>query len=189
MNHSMIEGMGDLRQREIVDRELKADERVLWITRPNALLVARPSGVLLVFGFLFLSSLLGAFIDTVHVPHGLDLGGIVFAVTFAVVIIGLSSVPIQQYYVARRTTYAITDRRIMVICDFGKTKKVESYLNLEPNDLKRTEHANGSGDLHLIWRRSNTRDMHGDVVLIGIPNVREVEEIVRETCDRSVRRF
>jgi hypothetical protein len=85
------------------------------------------------------------------------------------------------YFQALRTTYAVTDRRVLILVR-GKRRKVESYGPSAISGIERKELADESGDL--VFARRQEKDGDGgqrsvEVKLVGIPRVREVERLLR----------
>ncbi|HEX3315255.1 MAG TPA: hypothetical protein VHR72_10215 [Gemmataceae bacterium] len=105
----------------------------------------------------------------------------------------VSAVPAARWWAARRTCYAITNRRAVVYADglFGKSR--DSYSPIEVSGMERRNSwlAPNSGDLvfrtvHVITRSSRPSVWNNNVRtvrygLLAISELSDVEKIVRET--------
>ncbi|MBN2470838.1 MAG: hypothetical protein JXN59_08950, partial [Anaerolineae bacterium] len=118
--------------------------------------------------------------------------GIVFGLVALIILVSIGASifrPIWQLLNARRTLYAITDQRILIL-DGVLNQQVTSY---GPDDVEQIERRNygqeGRGDLifryetrahrvrsHQGYRRTQYRDE--PVGFFGIPNARAVEQIM-----------
>lgn len=111
-----------------------------------------------------------------------------FGVPFALVGLGLMLSPVWLRRKLKRTGYALTNRRALLIEGglFG-SRLVKSYAPEDLSDLERVERANGSGDL--VFERVATRVQSDDGRrvrtaprgFLAIPDVRDVERLLRET--------
>jgi hypothetical protein len=107
------------------------------------------------------------------------------ALPFVLVGALLLGAPLWSRYAAKRTCYAITDRRAILWEPraFGAWQ-VRSYGPGSLRELSRVERADGWGDL--ILDEYQTRDSDGGRHItrrgfFGIPNVHEVERLLRQT--------
>lgn len=102
--------------------------------------------------------------------------------TFAFVLIGVAML-LAPWWVrarARRTVYAITDKRVVSIVD-GRSLKVTSIVPDHILKIERTERSDGAGTLKLVI--GHRKDSEGDVTekseeLVAVPRVREAERLV-----------
>lgn len=113
--------------------------------------------------------------------------GVVF--TFAFVAIGLVmlAAPFRARAKARRTVYAITDKRILAIVD-GPSLKVTSIRPERILKVERREKRDGSGSLKIVI--GYAKDSDGDTVehaetLAAIPGVRDAERHVTALMDAA----
>ena len=92
-------------------------------------------------------------------------------------------VPYWAQKMAQNTVYAMTNRRILILTRWSRRTKTQS-LHPSAEDLERTEQSDGSGDLVFLKRMG--RDSDGDpttekIQFMGVPDVRRVESLLRET--------
>ncbi|MFM9941739.1 MAG: hypothetical protein ACKVP7_19820 [Hyphomicrobiaceae bacterium] len=107
-------------------------------------------------------------------------GALVFVSAFVMVGIGMMAVPFWAWWNARRTVYAITDRRILKMT-YGRTSVVTSIAPDRIVRQTRTERRDGSGTLSLVT--GYEKDSDGDVSakteeLFAVPRVREAERLI-----------
>jgi len=161
----------------LAQAELDPDERLCWVGRPDAnrvALLASPMLVIAVPWTLF--SLNG--VRTWDWPPSMFS---VMPAIFAVVGVYMCCQPAVAYLQARRTVYAITDRRVMILLG-GKRRSVESFGPSAVSGIERKELPGECGDL--VFARKQSKDSDGrptttEVKLVGIPRVREVERLMR----------
>ena len=174
--------------RNAVGEELSAGERLLWTGQPDAAPLARAALPAVFFGIpwtlfsLFWVAM--AFRGVSDGTPGLSWLFPLFGVPFVLIGFAMLGSPFWAARTARDTAYAITNRRVLTITMNGKTRKVDQWVPQNASDLERMEKADGTGDLTLLKRMG--RDSDGDAcvdkkTLSGIPDVRAVERLVRET--------
>jgi hypothetical protein len=167
----------------LVDAELAKGERIVWIGRPIAWRFALPSVPILLFGIPFTAFAL----FWIGAARGFPGAGVpvfaLFGIPFVVVGLCMLLSPFWMLYRAGRTAYVVTDRRALVI-EHGPFGRV-MVRSFEPENLavlSRTQHADGSGNL--IFRREfrleGRRGRFADIGFLAVPDVREVEERIRE---------
>ena len=110
---------------------------------------------------------------------------------FVLVGLGFLSQPIIAAARARKTVYAITDRRLLIITSGLRSVRVDSYPLDSINILERTDRANGYGDIVFHKETEPTRVVTGFLYyekqgggvtrtgFLGIPEVRKVEEAIQ----------
>ncbi len=173
---------------ELADRvanELEADERLLWVGQPRLDLATRPAFFLVPFGIVF-----AGFAVLWMVLAGAMTGGLMApcALPFIAVGIGLIASPVWLRSQARKTLYALTNRRAIIWepAWFGATT-VRNYTAAGLGHMSRTERADGSGDLvfeEITTYGSNNNGTSSRTTrrgFLSIDKVREVEELVRRT--------
>jgi hypothetical protein len=168
-----------------VARELEPDEKLLWAGQPRLDLATRPAYLLVPFGCFFtgfsLLWIVGAGLMTLGLlaPCGLP---------FIAVGIGMLASPVWLRSMARKTIYAVTDRRAIVWQPgwFGRVA-VQSFTAAGLGQMSRVERADGSGDLvfqvHTTGYGDNTRTERRG--FLAIDHVKEVEDLVRKTLVTS----
>jgi hypothetical protein len=171
--------------RKRIESELDVGERITWVGRPGARVSILQSIPLLVFAipFTLFPAVMIALELGLHIP-GVRLGENQsgwFGVPFLLVGLALFYVPVWGRRVAQRTAYVVTDRRGMIF-DGVRPDRVYIFLPDQLRNLARTERRNGSGDL--IFPQPAAGDSSGKefpakLGFEAIPNVRHVEELVR----------
>jgi hypothetical protein len=186
-------------QEQRVLAELGPGESLVWIGQPRPDLMARGSCVLVGMGVFFLVFSviwIGAtlFMSNQFAAQAGAVGAISMlfsacGLPFVAVGIFMLSAPVWMRNRARRTIYALTDRRAIVweAGWFGSTM-TRSYTRAALGNLSRDERADGAGDL--IFQEFVTLSTNSDGYrtsqlnrrgFLGINHVREVEQLVRQT--------
>lgn len=185
-----------------VRSELDSDEQLLWVGQPRPSRFARSAIPLVVFGIPWTAFavfwvagasgiLFGGFGGPVNGPAGLGafFGCFpLFGVPFVLIGLWMLSSPYWLRRKAERTYYALTDRRaILWEAGWFGSVDVRSYRPAQLAKLRRTEHADGSGDLvfeeTVTIGRNSDRQMttstqrHG---FLAIDHVHQVEELLRK---------
>ncbi len=171
----------------LVNAELAKGERLVWTGQPIPWRFSVSSLPFVLFGIPFTAfaffwiAVAGAFrFPGAPGPFGLFA---LFGIPFVIVGLGLLMSPFWMYLKARRTAYAITDRRALVIePDLWGRIIVRSFEPARLAVLFRTQHADGSGNLifQREYRLGGRRAWFVDIGFFAIPEVREAEERVRE---------
>ncbi|MEO8394494.1 MAG: hypothetical protein ABI700_15985, partial [Chloroflexota bacterium] len=108
-------------------------------------------------------------------------------VVLGFVLLGLTyfARPIYDYFMARRTIYAVTDRRALILKGTLRGRKALSYRQFD--SIKRRSLFSEKGDLifgsesYRERRRSGARIRTRKIGFFGIENAHEVEQIMLET--------
>jgi hypothetical protein len=172
--------------------EVEPGERLLWAGRPGTARFAVMTLPIFVFGLFwtafstfwmwlaFRGAMAGAGGDVVRYIFPL------FGLPFVVIGFVMLGSPFWATRRARKTTYALTDRRLIFI-EVGLTGAVRtmSLRGHEIGPIERVERTDGSGDLsfsHFVDPRSGHDSPDGQArSFVAIPHVREVESLVRKT--------
>ena len=77
-------------------------------------------------------------------------------------------------------SYAVTDRRLIIASDEAQ-REVVSFAAIDPGDLEVDVRADGVGALYFARARRPGEDRVRPVGFLGIPDVRAVERLVRDT--------
>lgn len=111
-----------------------------------------------------------------------------FGVPFALIGLGMMLAPLWVWLRAKNTVYAVTERRALIIVN-GAGAGISWYAREDMGELTRMERADGSGSIFFATRASTTSRgfvKHTRVGFIGIPDVRNVERLIREhVLDRA----
>lgn len=188
----------------LIQRELKEGEQLLWWGQPevkrrakssnNTLQVAAISyGLLAIIALIFIvviAQLLQeesayAFLSGIKVPSLMLLGAILVLLIF----IGYRAyVTYNQYKkpitALRNTVYGITDQRVLVIVKNTQGFSVNSYTRDNMGQLNRVETGEGWGDITFGKVRQMQSGLRSVLVaekLVGVPNVRSVEDLLERT--------
>jgi hypothetical protein len=187
--------------RSRVQSELDSGERLLWAAQPDPRRLARASMGIVLFGipwtafacfWVFMASggLWGLFDNGMGMPrdNGFQYFAIcfpLFGLPFVLVGLGMLTAPHWVKRKAKRTAYAVTDRRVILLeGGFWNSVTVRTYMPAQLQRVSRTERPDGTGDLILeeyAWRDSDGDRRHGRHGLYAIPRVRDVEELIRNT--------
>ncbi|MBN1284050.1 MAG: hypothetical protein JXB47_01485 [Anaerolineae bacterium] len=191
----------DSQKRRVAEAELRRDERLLWVGQPNPLRIALKSLPQLLFGILWMAVII--FMISAIGGFG-SVGGGFFSIfslvlfIFAIVGLGMLASPLWSYFKAMRTVYAVTDRRIMMIEQTFSTS-VKSYGEDNLEFVERRMRSDHDGDVIFTreHRTSRTRSSSGfyrtrhytvDVGFFGIPDAREVEQLLLDNFRADARR-
>jgi hypothetical protein len=170
----------------IVRLEVGPNEKILWAGRPGRGALVRtqaakifPGIFFLVFAVLWLYTT-GGKAWLAGEPGTFSVFSL-FGLIAAVPGLGLTLSPLWMWLAARWTTYAILERRLVIISSFP-VHRVYSYGPRDIQELERTERGDKSGDI--VFRRelsasSRNRRQAKRIGFFGIPNVRRVEDLVR----------
>jgi hypothetical protein len=167
----------------LIAAELQDGERIVWIGQPLPRRFARRSIPAVLFGIPWTAFTLFMFAPA---PKTWDMLGSFLALGVPFLLIGLAMISSPYWVIrkGRRTAYAVTDRRA-IIFDGGWWSST-TILSFEPSrlhDIRRIQHADGSGDL--IFERTWKKDSDGDVQstdhgFLAIADVKEVELLVQQ---------
>lgn len=180
-----------------VHEDLRDGEQLLWVGQPIPSRFARRSIPLMLFGIPFA----GFAIFWMAAASGILFGGRgngnmglfgmifpLFGLPFLLVGLGMVSSPYWYRQRAKKTFYAVTDQRVILWTAgwFGRMD-VRAYTPDRLEKMRRVEYGNGDGDLILEEYMTIGRDSDGHQTsnmrrhgLMGIANVREVEELIRK---------
>lgn len=188
--------------RSRIQSELDSGERLLFAAQPDPKRFARGSIFLVLFAipwtafavfWVFMASggfwgLIDGGMDFPRDEAPFQIISIcfpLFGLPFVLVGVAMLSSPYWARRQARRTAYAVTDRRVILFeAGFRGSMTVRTYLPPQLQRMTRTERPDGSGDLMLeefAWRDSDGDRRHGRHGMYAIPRVRDVEELIRET--------
>lgn len=177
---------------EFIQSELDPDEQVYWVGQPAPSRVALFSISASCVGLLFATVIGVIIVGSYESPKAdtrptnlLGMPGIVSRGLFLPLVAGFSLLavlaPLWSFRSAKRTAYAVTNRRILII-HCGRWRTVSSYLRRDINRTTVSEFLDLSGDLLFSHRLRCDADGYfcrDDESLIGIPHVRQVEQAIR----------
>ncbi|MBC8142102.1 MAG: hypothetical protein H7Y38_11755 [Armatimonadetes bacterium] len=115
-------------------------------------------------------------------PEGISWFMALWGLPFIAIGVAMLSAPFVAMARSSRTVYAVTTKRVIFLTLKNGKHEVHSFTPQYVGDLRSTERGDGSGDLTLApapqYGAVNSAKHTG---FFGIPDVREVERIVRET--------
>lgn len=168
--------------------ELEPGERLLWSGQPDPKRLSKKAILISLFGIPWTAFAIFWVVAAAgfKLPDFSSLSGgfqsvfPLFGIPFVLIGLGMFAAPYWVYRSAKRTVYAITNRRALVI-SFGRAKSVQSYFEQDVCDISRVERADGSGNI--IFRTEETTDRKGNsrlnqIGFFGIPEVRRVERVL-----------
>ena len=161
-------------KRNKIDAELKPGESLRWCAQPNPARHAVKGIPHVLFGMLIAAPAAA----WVYFSSGVIM---IFGLLFLGVGLGIMTIPFWKYKLAQKTVYAITGKRAIIIEDFGGIKTysfgAEKLANLEVKQRK-----DGSGDIIIKKEQFRDSRGNATVMItgfIGIKNVKEVEGMLK----------
>ncbi len=180
--------------RQIAQREIDADEEILWAGRPNPARMSTRTLPVLLFGIPFTAFAVFWIVNAYNMGNsgpsfgpGGGIGGFfpLFGIPFVLVGLGMLLSPLIAFHKGTQTVYAITNRRALII-EAGNSRSVKSYPFSNMDNLERVENADGSGDIVFLRetrRGSKGRTYTEPIGFFGVPEVRAVERMLRGGAD------
>ncbi|MEM9294898.1 MAG: hypothetical protein AAGA57_03775 [Planctomycetota bacterium] len=172
-----------------VEAELEPEETVLWFAQPSPGRMVKKALPVLVFAIpwtacavFFTTAALGMHGHLQKSPPAWTaiIGGI-----FLLFGLLMFFAPYGAYQLAKKSGYVITDRRALLI-EAGATLRVRTFGPEKLDETERKQRDDGSGDLILdretyTGPKGQTRTR--EVGFYGVPDVREVEAILRDVVE------
>lgn len=167
--------------------ELGPNEKLLWSGAPRPGRMSRGTIPLVIFGIpwtafaLFWVAAASGF-KRPDLTHGIGFFPL-FGVPFVLIGFGLLSAPYWARRKARKTGYAVTSERAIIIeGGFRGGVAVRSFRADQLREIRRVQLADGSGDL--IFDQKTTTGSEGsrrttDLGFMGIPDVKAVEALLQ----------
>lgn len=176
----------DSKKQIIAQNELDPEEKLLWIGEPNPIRMV--VSMLHIFAFCLPFTAFAIFFMWKEITSAGELRpDNMFFLLFIMLGLGGTALPFLGFFVARKTIYVITTRRVLVITE-ARTRRVASYSDEDIGHIERNERADGSGNLTFAQRIKTNRKGRQyieKIELIGIPNVRTVENLLRTTFKKN----
>lgn len=179
----------------VAQNELEPDENLLWTGTPDARRAMISSFAMWLLAVPWTAFSLNSMWSASGMgrvawpPSGLppNFGFVLFNVPFIFIGFAMLLTPLWTFRQTKRTTYAITDRRVLII-ETGKTKTVRSWSGKDIGEIKPVEREGGSG--HLAFAPRVSTDSEGskqttETKFIDIPDVRSVDNLLRATFKRD----
>ena len=173
---------------QIAAKELVSGERLLWSGAPKPGGMAVSAIPVTLMGLVFTAFAAFWIASAVSMSSGSSGDGFpgaifpLFGLPFLLIGGGMLFAPVWAYRAAQTTVYAVTDQRLMIITA-AKTVGVRSFTPEDIGDMARVEGPDGSGTLKFgavtnLMVRNGAKLSLG--AFIGIPEVRRVEQLIRE---------
>ena len=184
----------DYQEKEILQRELRENESILWYGKPIPKMFTGGGIVASIFGVIFIcfslfwvSTAWKMTSDEFFPPSLMDRIFPFFGFIFTIVGILLFLSPVWIKLDAKKTIYAITDKRCIIIKS-GRVIKVKSYDKENINNYSKNEYRDGSGDIIFAKETYTTTDSDSrdtrlrvrEIGFFNIMNVVDVEKFFRE---------
>ena len=172
---------------------LRPDEKLLWSGQPAPYRIAMQTWPIFIialpwtiFALYWAATATGFKMPDFSAPNPLIFFPFIGALGS---LIGLSllALPFLVWRRARRTVYAVTDQRCMIIISNNR-QYVNSYTDQDIGQIKCIERSGGKGDLIFSSSASDAaKDLTrvGKTGFYGIDDVRRVEEIVLRSFNRK----
>ena len=176
---------------EAIQDEMRASERLVWADRPSPGRLAVSALPMSFFGIFFFGFAVFWMVGASQAMDGSEPGVFalfpLFGLPFVLVGLGILLAPLWVYMRAHRTVFAITSERLII----KKGRTVKSYEPEEIENIERTDHSNGLGDVIFARELYRTRGRHGSrtrtrkIGFLGIADAREIEDAVRKLKDSA----
>lgn len=173
--------------RQIIQAELGRDEKLIWADAPISLKSHAYSSIpLALFGIPFFAFSVFWTKMAVSMGGGQGLGGFdmifpMFGIPFMLVGLGMLLSPLWKMYKAKRITYALTDKRMIIRQAFPRIE-IQSWPLSGIKNLSRNGPAKGPGDVIFaeIQKTGNKGRQYTEKVgFIGISEPKRLEDKVR----------
>lgn len=175
----------------LVQDELEDGETVVWCGQPIVRQLAMRTSPIVVFAipwtaFAIFGMAGAADFKMPDFKQGADLFPL-FGIPFLLIGFGMLSAPFWMGRKAKKTVYVLTNRRA-IIFDGGRSTRIRSFESDRLNRIERKQRSDGSGDVIFEKNLSSDSDGHHQIAEIGflaIPNVKEVEGMVRQLIEKN----
>ncbi|MFI4855180.1 MAG: hypothetical protein ACIAQF_09440 [Phycisphaerales bacterium JB065] len=178
-----------------IARELESNEELIWAGRPDPSRMGCRSMPIVIFGIPFTAISVFWVLATSGVLFGSIGGGgrivqilfTLFGVPFVLVGLFMLTAPFWAKRAAKRTLYALTDRRCIIWQHGLRTTTVKSYGPDDLGSMSRVERKNGAGDVIFVQSmRIRDRSGSSDTVtqaegFMGVEDPRTLERLIRDT--------
>jgi hypothetical protein len=170
--------------------ELGPGERLLWAGQPGPGGLAKNTWPMALFAIPWTAFALTwvalALAGARALGHVLAYAFPLFGVPHLAIGFWMLSGPLRARARARRTVYAVTDRRALIL-DAGRTTIVESHDRAALGAITRRDRRDGTGDVLLsrtTWVDSDGDRRANEVGFFAIAGAREVERLLRAGASR-----
>ena len=177
----------DYESQQIAQAQLESGEQLLWHGKPDPKRYVLGSLLILLFGIpwtafsLFWMAAASGFLFS-ESGNGVFSLFALFGVPFVLVGFGMLSAPYWVYRKMKRTVYALTNRRALIITS-GKSQKIQSYTDKDIGVIERTERANGKGDVTFATEITNKSTQK--IGFLSIADARRVERLLLDVFKKE----
>jgi hypothetical protein len=177
----------DYESQQIAQSQLESGEQLLWHSRPDPRRSVLGSLFIVLFGIPWTAFSLFWMAGASGFLFSEDGNGIfslfaLFGVPFVLVGLGMLTSPYWVYQKMKRTVYALTNRRAIIITG-GKSKTIQSYTSKDIGIIERTERANGKGDL--IFAIESASKSTQKIGFMSINDARRVERLMLDVFKKE----
>jgi hypothetical protein len=166
----------------LVQSELGPGENGVWFGKPDPTRVILPSLVKMTAICLAIAYYVANAMQGTRAAYGLAIS---LAVLIGLELVGfiIFGLGIRAALIARKTVYAITNKRILVLIPNRAGVIVAPYPVDNFSNVKSFVLPNGKGDVTFIRKAGagTTGGKSGDLKLVGVARARDVEEVARRT--------
>ncbi len=178
--------MEEFERQSAASAELQHGEHLVWLGQPSGTALTKTKWPVFIFGIPWTAFSLFwvgmAFFMTRETGEMIGMIFPLFGLPFIGIGIWMLASPFRAAKKAKRTVYAITNLRAIIIT-LGTSKNVQSYYQKDIADIRRTEKPDGSGNLYFASGSGPSSDNNpspGRQGFLGIPEVRVVEMFMRD---------
>jgi hypothetical protein len=188
-----------------ISAELQPGERLLWCGKPAPARVMLRDGARLlgtlgsIIAVVVMIGVFSLFIrdmgpsSRTNDPFGFGLFNTIFGLVVVIIILASAAPLLNDYLRAGRQVYAVTDQRLMIVTlpALWWGHSIQSFTPQEIQALTRRMHGNGTGDVIFSSESYRVRRKYGystrtrDVGFFGIPDAREVEQLIIRTFQQE----
>ncbi len=175
----------------LIQSELNEGERITWVGTPDPRRFGMRSWPMVLFGIPWTAFALfwmagAAGFKIPDFKQGFDLFPL-FGIPFVLIGVGMLSSPFWMMRKAGKTAYVLTTERA-IIFEKKFSMAIRSFEPAQLRNLRRTQWGDGAGDL--IFERqlsvdSNQQRQQTDIGFLAIPDVKNVETLVRDLAETS----
>lgn len=179
---------------DLIKRELERGERIQWSGQPKPSFITGESIGSFLFGIpwtAFAVFWVGMAYLGVSEADEAGLFNLfpLFGVPFILIGLGMLSSPIRTYLKLRKTIYALTTKRLILIEPSWRANIIRSYsfVELQTSEIYREERADGSGHLIVNPRPEEllSKMKTKKIILTRIPQVKEVEQQLKQLVAKA----
>jgi len=168
---------------EVLRKELVPGERLIWAAHPSGLALAKRRALWSLFGAVI--AIANFYLAFGRRGGAASVVAVFFDWPFVVAGTVLVFWPIWEFLRAKTTTYAISDRRLL-ISKHGLSRIIKSYTASEIQEIDRDDLGGGTGDVNFrsdIYRLSDGKRHKSQIGLFGVREAEHVEKLIRDLAD------